>query len=711
MLIIKEIERLDALLIPPSLEPLAALSSQEKKDRLENESVRVFLQDHRWLYDIYEASDTLGKVTIASLISIGQGQHLLADPDELAGGWHKWQMLIEHLKEIELFYAPMGGLIGYQRELLHHLALQLGIKSSFAKDRVSYSQPPKIDIQRINRGVKEAILRAIQDWSKICFIMPVGGAGDRLGLQDESGKPLPAAFLSFEGCTLLEGLVRDVEAIELLIEDLTGQRIYTPLALMTSDEKGNHELIEQFLKENEYFGRPVESFRLFRQKLVPVVTEYGQWAIDGPLELMLKPGGHGVIWRAAQCEGVLQWLEDSGITHALVRQVNNPIAGSDYNLLSLAGFGLQNEQAIGFMSCDRAVHAAEGVNVLRKRYLEGESCAFNVTNIEYTDFAQEGLEQILDVPGDCANSWSSNTNLFVVQLKALQDAMAKDPFPGLILNLKSRATVRIGHELMSLRVARLESMMQNIADAMELVCRPGEEDLSQLNQFLLFNERRKTISTAKKNPPVEGFALETPLSAFYDKQRVWRDFLTAQCQIHMPLMGTPEEYFHRIAPFIVRLAPSLGPLHELIFKRLHSGTLALGSYLELELRQLIAHDIYLDGALRISASDLQKGYVFMKQVTVVNSGWSHTVVKDFWKGLTKPKESLHIQLEGKGAFIASQVNFEGSRTITVPDGTVVTALYEHGQLVLRQEPFETFEELEGQFLEIGQQWLADLNKC
>lgn len=43
-------------------------------------------------------------------------------------------------------------------------------------------------------------------------IYPLGGAGDRLGLVDEStGECLPVAMLPYCGRTLLEGLIRDLQ--------------------------------------------------------------------------------------------------------------------------------------------------------------------------------------------------------------------------------------------------------------------------------------------------------------------------------------------------------------------------------------------------------------------------------------------------------------------------------------------------------------------
>jgi hypothetical protein len=709
-LILSEIDRLDTLLVDSEQTSMSNLNLNQKIQRLEDNKLRTYLHEHRWLYDVYEASDLLGRVAIASLIAIDQANFLLVDPDEVSSGWKKWHHLIEHLKEIEVFYAPMGGLVGYQRELLYQLGLQLKLTKPHANEEITYSQPPKIDIRNYDYELRCAIAHAIEHWSSIGFMMPVGGAGDRLGLEDEQGKPLPAAFLSFEGYSLLEGLLQDIEAIELLIEELTGHRIFTPIALMTSEEKNNHSLIEKFLKDHQYFGRPISSFRLFKQKLVPMVTEFGQWATEKSLELMFKPGGHGVIWRAAQVEGVFDWFQSLQVSHCIVRQINNPLAGCDYNLLSLAGFGLKSDKTIGFMSCERALHMTEGVNVMRRRHLKDGKIAVALTNIEYTDFAQEGLQDV-DDQSKSGGAWSTNTNLFVVSLKAIQEAMLKTPFPGPILNLKSRATVRIGHEMMNVRVARLESMMQNIADVIEDYEDCLNENWSCLKQFLLYNQRLKTISVTKKKSPLEGFAFETTMSAFYDKQRVWRDLLTNECQINIPLLNEPEEYFHYFPPFVIQLHPSLGPLHHLIKEKIFKGTFGLNSYFNVEVRHLLAHDIYLDGAIKIIAHQLQEGYALLQQVSIINAGWSEESYKEFWSAKKVPQYSLEIELEGKSAFIAKQICFEGSRKIIVPDGIMMIAEYnEYGELVLRHEPIDLFEEQKKEFTESFKKWRSLLLK-
>jgi len=51
-------------------------------------------------------------------------------------------------------------------------------------------------------------------------IYPLGGSADRLGLVDpNSGECLPAAMLPYCGRTLLEGLIRDLQVLDLQLSN------------------------------------------------------------------------------------------------------------------------------------------------------------------------------------------------------------------------------------------------------------------------------------------------------------------------------------------------------------------------------------------------------------------------------------------------------------------------------------------------------------
>ena len=64
------------------------------------------------------------------------------------------------------------------------------------------------------------------------------------------------------------------------------------------------------------------SRRLFQQPLVPMVSGAdGRWLLTGPLQPLMKPGGHGVIWKLMLDSGVFGWLGAQGRSAAIVRQI------------------------------------------------------------------------------------------------------------------------------------------------------------------------------------------------------------------------------------------------------------------------------------------------------------------------------------------------------------------------------------------------------
>jgi hypothetical protein len=121
-------------------------------------------------------------------------------------------------------------------------------------------------------------------------------------------------MLPYCGRPLLEGLLRDLTAREYLYYSIFGVQHTTPVAIMTSDAKGNDRRVRELLAERSHFGRPQHSFRLFCQPLVPVLeASSGLWVLPQPLTPNMKPGGHGAIWKLMHDNGVFEWLEGHGV--------------------------------------------------------------------------------------------------------------------------------------------------------------------------------------------------------------------------------------------------------------------------------------------------------------------------------------------------------------------------------------------------------------
>jgi UTP---glucose-1-phosphate uridylyltransferase len=98
------------------------------------------------------------------------------------------------------------------------------------------------------------------------------------------------------------------------------------------------------------------------------------------------------------------------------------MAATDCTLLALAGTGHASRRSFGFASCNRAVGASEGMNVLqrRKRLVRDKDSGelvpqyeYGVTNVEYTEFTRLGIED-KTADGGTESAFPANTNILYV---------------------------------------------------------------------------------------------------------------------------------------------------------------------------------------------------------------------------------------------------------------------------------------------------------
>lgn len=545
--------------------------------------------------------------------------------------------VLTHLRELEEFYGPAGGIVGY-----HCLALELIEKKNGALDAPDLLQPQGYDIR--SEKVREKSLDfGIDALEQLAFLCPIGGAGDRFGLKHpKTNEPWPLARLEFIGRSLLERLVLDIVALEELFFKKRGRRIEIPIGLMISEEKNNEAHVREILRESRHFGRSKTSFFLFKQPLVPVFNKLGKW-ICGDEGLHFKPGGHGMIWRAADIAGFFDYLDDLEKNFLLVRQINNPVAGVDDGLLAFLGTGVGHKKGFGFASCPRRVGAKEGMNVVRR-----EDLTYTLTNIEYTDFARYGLQDEPNAPGSDMSVFPSNTNILFAEKKTLRKGLHNLPFPGPVLNFKGGDT------------ARVELMMQNIADTLGETYRHSlrEDQLAQLSTFLTYSSRLRTISVTKEQwSPDREKIDDTPVGALFDWLCLMQELLTS-CGIKTPDLD--KKLFESKVPFLFDYRPTLGPLFSQIIEKVRGGEIAQSSALLLDIADADISNISVSGICRVEAPE---GYCRLSNVRISNGAY----LPDDPGAVTLGQipEGLRIIIEPGGSFEAEDVVIEGIREIRV----------------------------------------------
>lgn len=662
------------------LKSLKKFNAVEEKLKVLNQLpiVRDYLQKNPRIQKYASNLDPISDYAIKSILAIGQGGIVFNMGHEDTDSVKKFELLISQLVALEKFYAEMGGIIGYHAEVLNLFRLQLS--PAIPMENTHYLQPEGLFLGDESPKVNQAVRWGLESLDQLAEIYPVGGAGDRLNLSDErTGIPLPAAVLPFLGKCLLEGLIRDLQAREYLFFKIYGKQICTPIALMTSTEKNNHDIILSVCQKSDWFGRSPEKYYFFVQPLVPVITEEGNWSLCSSLALNLKPGGHGVIWKLAEDQGVFAWLSSQKIERGLVRQINNPIAGTDNSILGLAGIGSRLNKAFGFVSCERLLNSAEGTNVIIETEKK-DGFEYRLTNIEYTDFSQRGVGEEPAKKGSPYSVFPTNTNILFVHIPSIQQALKDCPIPGKLINLKSKVSY-IDPEGRQFFIpgGRLESTMQNIADAIvdAFPHQLQKGGFDQLSTFAVFNHRSKTISTTKKTFHPDESPMYTPEQAYFDVLLNNR-FLFETCKFSLPAEQTFEDYIDKGPNCLILFHPALGPLYSIIRQKIRNGRLGQGSEIQLEIAEADIENLDLNGSLVIeSPSPLglkdEKGWIqyggesrcTLRQVKIENKGIDFDATHQFWKNRIQRKEAVCIYLEEGAEFFAENILLKGNHVFHV----------------------------------------------
>lgn len=636
-------------------------------------SVKKFSEKPSALGSLMGALTQEKQYLLKQVVAIGQIDRIIPSKKSFSGDeFSKIQKFLQWLSDFDYFYREIGGILGYHLMVIKLLAADEKEPNDLS---FTYCPPKYVDISKASEFVEKAVAYGLNHLPFVAEMYPLGGAADRLHLVDpETKRELPAAKLRLGSVTLLETLIRDLQAREYLYYKIYGKRLQTPVAFMTSHEKGNHEHVLSICEKNEWFHRSKKKFRFFAQPLVPTVMEDGNWCVPDYYAPLCKPGGHGIIWKLANDEGVLDWLMDAGAKKALVRQINNPIAGIDYGLLAFLGCGFQKDALFGFASCKRTPGVAEGINVLAQKKW-GDHSSYCLSNIEYCDFKHHKNSHELET----SMKFPANTNILFADLQGLKNAVEKCPLPGALINLKTVRYKDSHDEMRQAKVARLESTMQNIADVFEEDHEGPAENVKIEKTFVTFNERHKTISTAKKVYQKKS-TLETPERCFYDKTLASHELFEDYCGFDMPKVPTVEQYFAAGPHCIIEYHPALGPTYSIIRQKLKKGKIAPRSYLSLEVAEVDIENLDLEGSLFVHTDYVmghldkghelcyseQNGKCTLKNVTVHNLGAKWEEHAHFWRGNIASNESLQILLHGNAEFYAEDVAFEGNLRFEVP---------------------------------------------
>jgi hypothetical protein len=195
-----------------------AATTTEKLKILNNQrEVSNFLAQTKTLEHCLSTMSPGDLFIINSVLAIGQGPVVFHPINEMVSSSPRLKNLLQTLSELESSYVSIGGIIGYHLQVLKRIVEKQNQTTPIAPEDFTYHKPEGIDLSQNSDEVRRSIRWGIAAMAQIAEMYPVGGAGDRLNLKDDTtGEALPAAELLFGGRSLLEGLIRDLQSREYL---------------------------------------------------------------------------------------------------------------------------------------------------------------------------------------------------------------------------------------------------------------------------------------------------------------------------------------------------------------------------------------------------------------------------------------------------------------------------------------------------------------
>lgn len=536
-------------------------------------------------------------------------------------------LLINQFKKLDNIYYDNGGFFGYIIEFYRCF----NEKKEF--DTENFSSCPFVEVTSLSHSeISSNVFLGIKTLAETGFFILAGGKAERF-FDFQSNRSMSS--LEFFKKSLLERIIEDIEGLEALYERFFQKPITVPIVIMLSSSVSMNESCFSRIKKSDRYLNGFLKF--FVQNDLPLITSEGFFLLDKNEELVMLPGGHGRLWHEAYKQGIFCYLKDLKIKHILIRQINNPLAGLDENLLLLLGTSHIKKKLFGVISCNKDLRYSEGswVKLCKQN-------TYSHINIEYTQLSFFNRDLISRAP--------SNTNILYFNLEKNWNKLSQLPKFDHILNMKTI----IGKEN-CLLAGRLECLVQDFSKLLE----DKEKDFSSV--IILNFPREKVISSIKK--PLEKNYLETPEKAFFDYLHCARKLLES-CHVFLPKKRSWDDFLNLGPEFIFDYHPSLGPIYSLIRQKICHGSFFENSIVELNIIDVFLENLCIKGHFIIDSE--ASGKCFMRNIEIKNKGSVFESSGEFWKGKLCTYEYLKISLGERARLYAEDLVLEGNIHIDVP---------------------------------------------
>jgi UDP-N-acetylglucosamine/UDP-N-acetylgalactosamine diphosphorylase len=186
--------------------------------------------------------------------------------------------------------------------------------------RLDDLQPaPVIEFRERERELEEdarvrALGREALEAGRVCALTVAGGQGTRLRFDHPKGTyPISPVH----GKSLFQLFAEQILAAR------RRYRCRLPWLVMTSTT--NDAQTRAFFADRAFFDLGSDTVRFFPQGTNPILSAEGRLLRDEPASLLTGPDGHGGVFSALAKHGLLDWLDQQGVTAISYFQVDNPL--------------------------------------------------------------------------------------------------------------------------------------------------------------------------------------------------------------------------------------------------------------------------------------------------------------------------------------------------------------------------------------------------
>ena len=155
-----------------------------------------------------------------------------------------------------------------------------------------------------------------------------------------------------------------------------------PWYIMTSEE--NNDIIEKFMKENNYFGYDENYVKYFKQGELPLIDKPGKLLVDEHFNIKTASNGNGSIFESMREKGVLDDMESKGIKWVYIGSIDNVLL----KMVDILLMGIAIEQ--------NSLIATRSIFKNNARERIGSLCNYDgkIKVIEYSELPESMVEAV-----------------------------------------------------------------------------------------------------------------------------------------------------------------------------------------------------------------------------------------------------------------------------------------------------------------------------